>query len=94
MSATVKNTAGETGDTRAVWMLVAATALMLAVHLLPTPAPLERNGELIALTPDGKTCLAILLFAVTLWVSEAMPFAATSLLVLVLIPAFGISGTV
>ena len=91
MSATVKNTAGETGDTRAVWMLVAATALMLAVHLLPTPAPLERNGELIALTPDGKTCLAILLFAVTLWVSEAMPFAATSLLVLVLIPAFGIT---
>ena len=91
MSETVKNTAGETGDTRAVWMLVAATALMLAVHLLPTPAPLERNGELIALTPDGKTCLAILLFAVTLWVSEAMPFAATSLLVLVLIPAFGIT---
>ena len=88
MSATVKNTAGETGDTRAVWMLVAATALMLAVHLLPTPAPLERNGELIALTPDGKTCLAILLFAVTLWVSEAMPFAATSLLVLVLIGLF------
>ena len=91
MSETVKNTAGETGDTRAVWMLVAATALMLTVHLLPTPAPLERNGELIALTPDGKTCLAILLFAVTLWVSEAMPFAATSLLVLVLIPAFGIT---
>ena len=72
-------------------MLMTATALMLAVHLLPTPAPLERNGELIALTADGKTCLAILLFAVTLWVSEAMPFPATSLLVLVLIPAFGIT---
>ena len=72
-------------------MLLAATALMVAVHLLPTPAPLERNGELIGLTLDGKTCLAILLFAVTLWVSEAMPFAATSLLVVVLIPAFGIT---
>ena len=81
----------ETGDRRAVWMLLVAIAVMLVVHLLPTPAPLERNGELIALTPDGKTCLAILLFAVTLWVSEAMPFAATSLLVLVLIPAFGIT---
>ena len=79
------------GDRRAVWMLLAATALMVTVHLLPTPAPLERHGELIALTPDGKTCLAILLFAVTLWVSEAMPFAATSLLVLVLIPVFGIT---
>ena len=72
-------------------MLIAASALMLTVHLLPVPAPLERNGELIALTVDGKTCLAILLFAVTLWVSEAMPFPATSLLVLVLIPAFGIT---
>ena len=70
---------------------MAAVGLMLAVHLLPTPAPLERNGELIALTADGKTCLAILLFAVTLWVSEAMPFPATSLLVLVLIPAWGIT---
>ena len=80
-----------TQDARAVWILLAATALMLAVHLLPTPAPLERNGELIALTADGKTCLAILLFAVTLWVSEAMPFAATALFVVVLIPAFGIT---
>ena len=79
------------GDRQAVWMLIAASALMLTVHLLPVPAPLERNGELIALTVDGKTCLAILLFAVTLWVSEAMPFPATSLLVLVLIPAFGIT---
>ena len=81
----------DTGDTRAVWMLLAATALMLTVHLLPTPAPLERNDELIALTPDGKTCLAILLFAVTLWVSEAMPFPVTSLFVVLLIPAFGIA---
>jgi sodium-dependent dicarboxylate transporter 2/3/5 len=64
---------------------------MAAVHLLPEPAPLVRNGELIELTADGKTCLAILLFAVTLWVTEAMPFPATSLFVLVLIPAFGIT---
>ena len=64
---------------------------MAVVHLLPTPAPLERSGELIALTVEGKTCLAILLFAVTLWVTEAMPFPATSLLVLILIPAFGIT---
>ncbi|MDP6579360.1 MAG: DASS family sodium-coupled anion symporter [Vicinamibacterales bacterium] len=85
------STAGGKDDRQAVWMLLGATVLMLVVHLLPTPAPLERNGELIALTADGKTCLAILLFAVTLWVSEAMPFPATSLLVLVLIPAFGIT---
>ena len=76
---------------RGLYYFVAAAALMAVVHLLPTPAPLERSGELIALTVEGKTCLAILLFAVTLWVTEAMPFPATSLLVLILIPAFGIT---
>ncbi|MDA1094510.1 MAG: DASS family sodium-coupled anion symporter [Acidobacteria bacterium] len=70
---------------------VIAAAILAVVHLLPTPAPLERGGELIALTVEGKTCLAILLFAVTLWITEAMPFPATSLLVLILLPAFGIT---
>ena len=84
-------TTTEAGDRRAVWILLLATALLLTVHVLPTPAPLERSGESIALTFEGKTCLAILLFAVTLWVGEAMPFAVTSLLVLLLIPAFGIT---
>ena len=70
---------------------VLAAAILAVVHLLPTPAPLERGSELIALTVEGKTCLAILLFAVTLWITEAMPFPATSLLVLILLPAFGIT---
>ena len=33
---------------------------------------------------------AVLAFAVVLWVSEALPFAVTSLFVLLLIPAFGV----
>lgn len=64
---------------------------MLVVYALPTPAPLERSGDTIALTVDGKACLAVLVFAVTLWVTEALPFAVTSLFVLLLIPAFGIA---
>ena len=78
-------------EDRGLYYFIAAAAIMAVVHLLPTPAPLERGGELVALTVEGKTCLAILLFAVTLWVTEAMPFPATSLLVLILIPAFGIT---
>lgn len=78
-------------DRHAVLAFLGATALLFVVHLLPTPAPIERGGELIALTAEGKTCLAILVFAVTLWVTEAMPFPVTSLLVLVLIPAFGLT---
>ena len=72
-------------DRRPALALLAATILLLIVHLLPSPPPIARGDELIALTPPGKTCLAILLFAVTLWVTEAMPFPVTSLLVLILL---------
>jgi solute carrier family 13 (sodium-dependent dicarboxylate transporter), member 2/3/5 len=71
-------------------ILLAATALLFAIHLLPTPVPLQRAGNLIPLTAAGKTCLGIMAFAVVLWVTETLPFAATSLLVLLIIPAFGI----
>ena len=82
---------GPPDGARAVWLLAAAVACMLAIHALPSPMPLERNGNLIELTQDGKACIAILSFAVVLWVSEALPFAVTSLFVLLLIPMFGIA---
>jgi sodium-dependent dicarboxylate transporter 2/3/5 len=72
-------------------VLLAAIGLLAAIHFLPAPAPLERAGNVIPLTAAGKTCLAIMAFAVTLWVTEALPFAATSLLVVLLIPALGIA---
>ena len=75
---------------RKLLILLAATALLFAIHLLPEPAPLQRAGNLIPLTAAGKTCLGIMAFAVVLWVTETLPFAATSLLVLLIIPAFGI----
>ena len=75
----------------AIWFLIGAIVLMVAVHALPSPAPLERNGEAIELTAGGKACIGILAFAVILWVSEAIPFAVTSLFGLLLIPMFGIA---
>jgi sodium-dependent dicarboxylate transporter 2/3/5 len=74
-----------------VRVFAAAVILLIGIYALPLPAPLERAGNLIPLTADGKTCLGIMAFAVTLWVTEAMPFAATSLLVVLMIPAFGIA---
>ena len=59
---------------RDIWTFVGAVALMLAIDLLPVPGPLERGGQLIELTAAGKTCLGILAFAVTLWVTETIPF--------------------
>jgi len=43
------------------------------------------------LPPHGVYALAIMAFAVVLWVTEIVPFAVTALLVLLLIPAFGIA---
>ena len=87
-SATPGTTTTERGR---AWMVVVAIIVMLGVDALPEPAPLERAGDVIALTADGKACLAILAFAITLWVTEAVPFAVTSLAVLLLIPMFGIT---
>ena len=76
---------------RGIWIVGVAVVLMVVVNALPNPPALIRNGEAIALTAHGKACLGILLFAVTLWVTEALPFAVTSLFVLLLIPVFGIA---
>ena len=73
---------------RKLLLLIAAFGLMLIVYLLPSPPPLERAGNLIELPAKGQACLAIMVLAVTLWVTEALPFAVTSLLVLILIPGF------
>ena len=77
---------------RKLLILLGAVGLLLAIHFLPAPAPLERAGNVIPLTAAGKTCLGIMAFAVILWITETLPFAATSLLVVLLIPAFGIAG--
>ena len=71
--------------------ILLALLLMLVVNALPEPSPVMRAGEQIALTPHGKACLAILAFAITLWVTEAVPFAVTALVVLLLIPILGIA---
>ena len=78
-------------DTLRAATIVLALLLMAAVDALPEPSPIVRAGEQIALTPDGKACLAILTFAITLWVTEAVPFAVTALAVLLLIPILGIA---
>ena len=76
---------------RRPYILLAAVALLLTIYLLPSPPPLARAEGAIPLTPQGQACLAILAFAVTLWVTETLPFAVTSLLVVVLIPVFGLA---
>ena len=76
---------------RPAFVLLGAVAALVAIYLLPSPAPLERGGNVVPLTGEGRACLGIMAFAVTLWVTETVPFAVTSLLVVLLIPLLGIA---
>jgi sodium-dependent dicarboxylate transporter 2/3/5 len=81
----------EPSTRRKVMVLLGAAAVMLFIYFLPEPAPLERGGNIIPLTIAGKPCLAVMAFAVILWVTETLPFAATGLMILLLLPAFGVT---
>lgn len=76
---------------RSAFALAGAVALLALLCVVPSPEPLERGGNLVPLTTEGRRCLGIMAFAVTLWVAEAVPFAVTSLLVVLLIPSLGIA---
>jgi len=73
------------------YWLLAGIAVMAVVTALPSPSPLLHEAELVPLTVEGKATLAVLAFAVVLWVTEALPFPVTALSVMVLLPALGVS---
>ena len=63
-----------------------ALAALVLVLLLPT-----RGGDAAsALTPQAKASLAVVLFALILWATEALPFHITGLLSLVLLAVVGV----
>jgi len=74
---------------RALW-IVCAVGLMLLVHFLPLRATTEFHELSASLTAQGRDVLAVLVFCVVLWITEAIPFTATALLGLVLLPVFGV----
>lgn len=65
---------------RSNWGLVAAVAVMIAILLLPTPA---------GLPVAGHRTLAILAFAVIVWMTEAVDYAVSAVLIAALM-AFGL----
>jgi len=69
-----------------------AFVLMAVIMLLPSPDPLERGGELVPLSWNAKAIMALLVAAVVLWITEVIPFSITALLIMLLIPVFGIEG--
>lgn len=74
---------GEKKFDRKMWMILGSLALMFAVMSLPTPEGLSTAGHRI---------LAILLFAVIMWMTESMPYGESAVaLILFMILALGFS---
>jgi len=83
------DSAAATRRKRALW-IICAVGLMLLIHFLPLRATTEFHGLSATLTAQGRDVLAVLAFCIILWVTEAVPFTATALLGLVLLPVFGV----
>jgi sodium-dependent dicarboxylate transporter 2/3/5 len=62
--------------------LVGALVVLVGVLLLPVPA---------GMTAAGRNCLGILLAALLLWTTEAIPLAITSLALIILQPIYGVA---
>jgi sodium-dependent dicarboxylate transporter 2/3/5 len=67
-----------------------AFALVGIIGILPSPDPLIKGGELIPLAWSAKATLGLLVAAIVLWITEVIPFGITALLIMLLIPVFGI----
>jgi sodium-dependent dicarboxylate transporter 2/3/5 len=64
-------------------LLLLGLACGLVILILPPPE---------GLTPQGMRCLGVAVICFSLWVLQFIPLAATSLLAIVLLPAFNILG--
>ncbi len=68
-----------------------AIAASIAFYLAPLPDYLTFGERVIELSHQGRICMSLLVFAIVLWVTEAIPFAITSLIVMVLMPLLGVT---
>ncbi|MGE4506352.1 MAG: hypothetical protein AB7D51_13475, partial [Desulfovibrionaceae bacterium] len=60
---------------------VAAWALLfLFLFVIPLPEIMNEDGTVTALGVQGRACLAVMVWACTIWLSEAIPIAMTGLM--------------
>ncbi|WP_018306194.1 SLC13 family permease [Desulfitobacterium hafniense] len=69
----------------------AAIAVMLIIYLLPSPPSFYKGTEEIPLTFEGKAVFAVLVYAVILWLTEAIPFPITALSMIIILHLMGVS---
>ena len=64
---------------------VFAIIVLIIILLLPEASPIQAGNKIITLSVKGKASLAVLVFAVILWITEAIPFSITGLLSLTIL---------
>lgn len=74
-----------TFNARNAFIFLGALAVMMIIYWLPVPPPLYKGTEAIQLTFHGKAVMAVLIFAVILWMTEAIPFSVTALSLLIIL---------
>ena len=74
----MKKSGQERQKKNSIFFLI-AIGVFLCILALPEPAPMTTESGSVALTAQGKAALAVLAMAVTLWVTEAIPFSVTGL---------------
>lgn len=72
-------------------IFLCAVVVMLTIYYLPGPPALYNGEEQITLTTEGKATIAALIFAVILWLTEAIPFSATALSLMVILHVMGVA---
>ena len=72
-----------------LFYFILAVGLSALVIFIDLPQSILNSGD-PPLTPSGQTSLGILVFALVLWISEAIPFHITGLLAMVLLAVFNV----
>ncbi len=67
--------------------LIAAFVAMIVIRIIPISESIRIIGD-AELTRSGQTALGVLIFALILWMTEAIPFHVTGLLSIVLLTLF------
>lgn len=70
-------------------VLFISVILIFIIHRLPLPEAVTHVGD-ARLTSDGQAALGVLVFALILWMTEAVPFHITGLLGIVFLALLGV----
>ena len=81
-------------DWKRLSCILLGLGLFTLVYFAPTPGPaVDPQGEIFALSREGKAALALFLLAATWWVTEVVPIGVTSIAIAVVQALFFIRPT-